>query len=61
MSTQVWVFIGTAFICIFGSDGIVPWLLNRFAAKQDKLLEKQDKVVERRMAKLKEGISTVCN
>lgn len=56
MSTEAWVFIGTAFTCIFGSGGIVLWFLNRYAAKQDKLLEKQDKMIERRIAKLEEGI-----
>lgn len=56
MSAAAWTFIGTAFVCIFGSGGIVLWFLNRYAEKQDKLLEKQDKMLEKRIAKLEQGI-----
>lgn len=49
MSAAAWTFIGSVFVCIFSSGGIVMWCLNRYANKQDKMLEK-------RISRLEQGI-----
>lgn len=35
MKIEIWGIVATIIVCLFGSGGVVMWVLNRWASKKD--------------------------